>query len=233
MVIEIVAVGRVHNVTPVAAGLLIELVKSVRETIRSPPLRQMFGVSPRFPHEFARRVQDTRADNLSARRAFPDWILVKAKDIARGISESCGNFRRVRTDWLQDLTAAGNNRIARRRDAVHHDVDQQAGLSRRLPAQHPSAADFTHTVIESRGAVAALSDMPTERRFVKRGRAIDVEGGHLDVAHLAVSEYGMLLGFQSFGRTNQVLAPSTFLRRTLRQNRPVAGFLMVWFGHEG
>ena len=55
-------------------------------------------------------------------------LLIKTKDIACRIAESCGDLGRVRPERLDYLTSMRDDRVNRGGDAIHHDVEQEARL---------------------------------------------------------------------------------------------------------
>src|SRR5207245_1059791 len=59
---------------------------------------------------------------------------------------------------------------------------------RRRPADHPRAAHFAGRVVERGATVAPLPEPPTENLGVEVGRTTDIDGGNLDVAHLAIRQ---------------------------------------------
>ncbi|MDQ1637759.1 MAG: hypothetical protein QOF62_1098 [Pyrinomonadaceae bacterium] len=50
-----------HDESPDAAGLHLNLMNRVLETVWPPPLGQVFRIGPNFPYEFARRIEETRS----------------------------------------------------------------------------------------------------------------------------------------------------------------------------
>lgn len=50
-ILEVDAIGAVHEEAPDAARPQVELVKSVREALRPPPMRRVIRIGPRFEHE--------------------------------------------------------------------------------------------------------------------------------------------------------------------------------------
>src|ERR1700685_2154204 len=62
-VLIIAAVRAVHDETPDAALAELEARRRGGETVRSPPLRQMFCIGPRRKHQLARRVELADADD--------------------------------------------------------------------------------------------------------------------------------------------------------------------------
>lgn len=61
------AIGSVHHEAPVSAGPQVELFERVGESFRPPPLCQMGRVGPGTEDEFARCIEDARADDLGRR----------------------------------------------------------------------------------------------------------------------------------------------------------------------
>src|SRR5205823_5571072 len=94
-------------------------------------------------------------------------FLIKPNHIPAGITEAGRNLRRITTDRLHDLAAIRDDRVHRDCDAVYHDVEEQAGVRRRCPAQDPGTAYLAGGVIERNRAIAALSQLPTKHRRVK------------------------------------------------------------------
>src|SRR6266705_2498649 len=115
-------------------------------------------------------------------------FLVQAQHISRRITEPCCNLGSITPDWLHDLTAVRLDCFDSGGDAVNHDVDQQAGLGHRLPAQEPCTAHFAYRVIKSDSSIAARPDLPIKTFLVKSGRGVDVDCRNLDVADLSVTE---------------------------------------------
>src|SRR5207248_10574960 len=98
------------------------------------------------------------------------------------IAKTRSDFRRVLAS-LDDLATVRDNRLARRIQIVHHDVEHQARcVSASIP--HPRSAHLPGRVVERSASVAALPGLPTEDFLVKRGRAIDVRRREFDVADL-------------------------------------------------
>src|SRR6266436_1487470 len=58
-------IGAVHDESPDAARFHFNLMNRVRKTVWSPPLRQMFGIGPNFPHKFTRRIEEARDNYFS------------------------------------------------------------------------------------------------------------------------------------------------------------------------
>src|SRR5882724_614134 len=114
------------------------------------------------------------------------WLLIETDYVSSGITEPRGYLWRVHTDRLHDLTSTCNHRVYSCGNTVNHDVDQQAGLHRRFPADHPGAAHLANCIVKGDVAVTALPDPPTKNFLVKRGRTVDVVSRNLDVAHLSV-----------------------------------------------
>jgi hypothetical protein len=84
----------------------------------------------------------------------------------------------------------GDDRVRRRGYAIHHDVDQQAGLVRGRPSQYPCAADLAYTVVKSDAAVASFAYVPAKDLLVEFRRASYVASRHLDVTDFAVHNCG-------------------------------------------
>jgi hypothetical protein len=57
---------------------------------------------------------------------------------------------------LHDLASIGDDRVDSRNDTIDHDVEQQAWLGRRRPAEYPCSTHFTGSVVEGGVTVAAL-----------------------------------------------------------------------------
>src|SRR5262249_7576152 len=108
-------------------------------------------------------------------------LLVEADDVAARIADAGGDLRRVAADRLHQLAAVRDGLLDGGRDAVDHDVEEEAGLAGRRPPSHPGAAHLADAVVEGRLAVAALAQAPAEDGAVELGRPGDVGGGDLDV----------------------------------------------------
>src|SRR6185437_10752731 len=63
-VLIIATVRTMHHEAPDAAGAELECAGGGGgETVRPPPLRQMFRIGPGLPHQLARRVEHARSDD--------------------------------------------------------------------------------------------------------------------------------------------------------------------------
>src|SRR5712691_8081827 len=119
-------------------------------------------------------------------------LLVDADDIARGVAERCDNLRRIWVDVADNLAACRLDRFNCLGGARNHDVNHQSGLGRNRPPEDPRPAHLVDAVVESRRAVASLSNLPSEGTLVELGRLLNVSGGNLDVADLSGSVRGWL-----------------------------------------
>src|SRR2546429_2442423 len=126
---------------------------------------------------------------------YSSSLLIQAQHISRRVTESGSNLGSVTSYRLHDLSAVCNDRVDRRRDAIDHDVDQQADLDHRFPAEHPSATHFAHRIIKRNCAVAACPGIPTEDLFVEVGGSLNIARRHFQVTYLAVSKSRMLITF--------------------------------------
>src|SRR5512141_983779 len=66
-------------------------------------------------------------------------VLVEPEHVAARVAEPRRDLRVIGADGLNDLATVGLHRIARRGDAVHHDVDEQTWRIRRRPAESKRA----------------------------------------------------------------------------------------------
>src|SRR5262245_11582376 len=115
-------------------------------------------------------------------------FLVEAEHVACRIAKARGDLWCIPADGLDDLAAVGDDGVDGRGHAVHHDVNEKPRLRRRRPAAHPTAAHFADRVVERKGAVAPLPDVPAEYFRVEVGRATDVCGRDFYVTDLAVRQ---------------------------------------------
>ena len=113
-------------------------------------------------------------------------FLVQPDYVAARIAEAGGDFGGVGAEGLHDLAAGGDDGVQGGGHAIHHDVEQQAGLGGGRASEDPGAADFAGGVVKGGGAISALADVPAEGAAVELGRARNVGGGHLEITDLAV-----------------------------------------------
>jgi hypothetical protein len=57
------AVRSMHDVAPLSAGLHDHGMNRVGEAVRAPPVRDVLGIGPGFPHQLARRIDGARDDD--------------------------------------------------------------------------------------------------------------------------------------------------------------------------
>jgi hypothetical protein len=114
------------------------------------------------------------------------WLLIEAQDVAGGVAETGGDFGSVGANGLYDFAAVSDYGLYGFRDAVDHDVDEQAGSWRGRALEYPGSTDFVDRIVEGEVAVATLADVPSEDSVVEVGGAGDVGGGHFDVADFSV-----------------------------------------------
>lgn len=117
-------------------------------------------------------------------------FLVEADYVAAGIAEAGGDLGGVSAEWLHDVAAGGDDGVQGGGHAVHHDVEQQAGLGGGRASKDPGAADFAGGVVKGGGAVSAFADVLAEGTAVEVGGAGNVGSGHFEVADLAVGARG-------------------------------------------
>src|ERR1700682_1053127 len=141
---------------------------------------------PSARRDARRRFLRRRGVILLLGRSRTPGFLVKADDVSRGIAESRGDLGRIGPDGLHELAAVGKDGVDGRGHAVDHEVDEQARLRRRRPADYPRAAHFAGRIVECDVTIAALPDPPAENLGVEVGRTLEVDRGQLDVANLAV-----------------------------------------------
>src|SRR4029453_15071556 len=98
------------------------------------------------------------------------------------ITEPRRHLARIATNRLHDLPAVRYDRVARRGDAVDHDVDEQPWLIGRRSADSPGTAHLAGRVVERGCAIATTADVPAEHLRVKVRRTLHVGRRHLDVA---------------------------------------------------
>src|SRR5438445_3471292 len=118
--------------------------------------------------------------------------LVDADDIACGVAKCCDYLARMGVDVMDDFATRRLDYFNRLGGTRNHDVNHQSGLGRDGPPEDPRPAHLVDGIVESRRAVASLSDLPSEGTVVELGRLLDVLRGNLDVADLSGSVRGWL-----------------------------------------
>jgi len=131
--------------------------------------------------------QDSGCFRLSGCGFGSVGFLVQSDHISAGVAEPGSDFRRVSADGLHDFAPVRDDRVEGRRNAVDHDVKEQARRPAGRSAANPGSAHFSSRVIEGNSTVPTLPDRPAEDLSIKIGRALDVRGGHLDITNFAVS----------------------------------------------
>jgi hypothetical protein len=71
---------------------------------------------------------------------------------------------------------------------MDQDRDHQARLGGCSRTGYPSAAYFTHSIVECDTAIIIMSQLPTKYLRIKISRLIDIECGDLDITYFAVSK---------------------------------------------
>src|SRR5256884_3205720 len=153
---------------------------------RRPSTTRMTGawnVLPANPKPTRPTVSMDRCRRASA---LPAGFLVETDHVSGGILESRGDLRGVGADRLHEHAAVGDDGVNRRGHAVHHDVEEKARLRPGLAARYPGTAHLADRIVERGMTIAPLPEAPTEDFPVEVGGAMDVEGGNLEVADLAV-----------------------------------------------
>jgi hypothetical protein len=69
-------------------------------------------------------------------------LLVEADHVGAGVAEAGGDFGGVGADGLDDLASMGYDRVNGCGYAVHHDVNEEAGVCGGWATEDPRAADF-------------------------------------------------------------------------------------------
>jgi hypothetical protein len=83
-------------------------------------------------------------------------LLVEADHVAAGVAEAGGDFGGVDADGLDDLASMGYDRVNGCGYAVHHDVNEEAGVCGGWATEDPRAADFAERIVKGGAAIAAL-----------------------------------------------------------------------------
>src|SRR5262249_12939297 len=134
---------------------------------------------------------------------------------------SGGNLGSVNSDRLDNRATVRDDPVESRRDAVDHDVQEQAGLSGGRAIGKPGSADFTRGVVVRRAAVTALPGGPAKHGSIESGRLIDVVGNKLDVADLAVRARGRHeISLLQPGRRGRTTILRSVRRRIIGRCRP-------------
>jgi hypothetical protein len=81
-------------------------------------------------------------------------LLVEADHVSSRIAKPGGDFGGVGADGLHDFAAMSDDGVNGGRYPVHHDVKEEAGLSRGRAPEHPCAAYF---------AVSSKAVLPSPR----------------------------------------------------------------------
>src|SRR5512138_2460792 len=121
---------------------------------------------------------------LSSRRA--GRLLIQSENVSAGVAEARCDLGRIDADRLNDLAPMSGDGIDGHANVVDHDVDDETGIAGRWATLDPGAAHGARAIVERQVAVTACSHLPAEHRLVERGRALNVGGWNLDVAHLPV-----------------------------------------------
>src|SRR6266850_259548 len=160
-----------------------------------------------------------------ARCPAPTFLLrtlIQPDHVSARISEPRGDLRRIGADRLHDFSPGGDYGIGSRGHAVDHDVNHQAGRTRRWPANDPGATDFAGTVVEGDRAITAFPDVPAENPAVEIGGACNVGRRHFDIADLPVRKRGRHTG--SFQASSLFHQSSTYDRmRPIRVRSRIYG----------
>src|SRR6185295_3696535 len=110
------------------------------------------------------------------------WFLIESDDVPARIAEPRRDFRRINTEGLDDSTPGRDNGLHGGLDAIHHDVEEQAGCRRRWAADNPGSAHFAGRIVECGGSVTPLANVPAKHLRIELGRFGHVRRWHFEVA---------------------------------------------------
>src|SRR6516164_10384068 len=90
------------------------------------------------------------------------WLLTQPQHIAGRIPKPRRNLRRIPSDRLHNLTPVRYHLLKRRRNAIHHDINQQPHFSHRRPSKHPRPAHLPRRIVKRHTLIAPSSDVPSK-----------------------------------------------------------------------
>src|SRR6266853_2696066 len=122
------------------------------------------------------------------------WLLIEPEDVPRRIREGgervAGGAQRG--PGCRHLPSGSHDAPQSGIDVVDHHIGQEAGFLARFSPAHPGAAHRAGGVVERAGAVTARSRLPAKHLRVEGCRHVDVAGGNLEVADLAMGHGAIL-----------------------------------------